>query len=215
MKRPHVPYLLRHPRAIPPDLGDPPDAHHAVRRPGGDETPVPADVAEEHGEVAWRGIPAVLEDGSAVGEREDGEFALGGVLFGVGVGGVDGFGVPGADESVAGYGEEELVERVVAELVDETAVCGAGGEVVIARLRGGVGEERRDVPEHDAAVFAAAGEDRVGRGERQIGDFAAMAADGAATREESEKRRYRRLPEWMSQILMRWSSAPVKAKRSV
>ena len=173
MKRPHVPYLLRHPRAIPPDLGDPPDAHHAVRRPGGDETPVPADVAEEHGEVAWGRIPAVLEDGSAVGEREDGEFALGGVLFGVGVGGVDGFGVPGADESVAGYGEEELVERVVAELVDETAVCGAGGEVVIARLRGGVGEE------------------------------------------ESEKRRYRRLPEWMSQILMRWSSAPVKAKRSV
>ena len=137
MKRPHVPYLLRHPRAIPPDLGDPPDAHHAVRRPGGDETPVPADVAEEHGEVAWGRIPAVLEDGSAVGEREDGEFALGGVLFGVGVGGVDGFGVPGADESVAGHGEEELVERVVAELVDEAAVCGAGGEVVIAGLRGG------------------------------------------------------------------------------
>ena len=215
MKRPHVPYLLRHPRAIPPDLGDPPDAHHAVRRPGGDETPVPANVAEEHGEVAWRGIPAVLEDGSAVGEREDGEFALGGVFFGVGVGGVDGFGVPGADESVARDGEKKLVERVVAKLADEAAVGGAGGEVVVAGVGGGVGEERRNVPEHDAAVFAAAGEDRIGRGERQIGDFAAMTADGAATREESEKRRYRRLPEWMSQILMRWSSAPVKAKRSV
>lgn len=183
-----MPYLLRHPRAVPPDLGDPPDAHHAVRRPGGDETPVPADVAEEHGEVARRGLPAVLDGGGAVGEREDGELALGGALLGVGVGGVDGFGVPGADESVAGHGEEELVERVVAELVDEAAVRGAGGEVVVAGLRGGVGEERGDVPEHDAAVFAAAGEDRVGRGERQVGNLAAMSADGAARREEAEER---------------------------
>ena len=113
-------------------------------------------------------------------EGEDGELALGHVLSGVGVGGIDGFGVPGADESVARDGEKKLVERVVAQLADEAAVGGAGGEVVVAGVGGGVGEERRNVPEHDAAVLAAAGEDGVGVGEREIGDFAAMTADGAA-----------------------------------
>ena len=168
MERRSRAYLLRHPRAVPLHRGDAPDAHHAVGRAGGEEASVPAEVAEEHRVVALRG--------RGVGQREDAEFALRKRRARVGIGGVDGFGVPRADEAVVGHGEEEFADRIVAQLADEAAVR-AAAEKAVAWLRGGVCEQRSDVPEHHPAVLAAAREDGVRFRQRQIGDFAAMPAD--------------------------------------
>ena len=202
MKRPPLAYLLRHPRSIALDLRDSPDPHRAVRRSCSDETPVPAEVAEEDGVVALHGAGSVLQDVGAVREREDAELALREVSTGVRIGGVDGFGVPGVDESVIARREEKFVDGVVAELVDEAVMDAAGSEVVIAGLGGAVGEERRDVPEHDPSVLAAAHQKRIGVVDDETGDFAAMAADGAAGM-SGKRGKYMRFPDWMSQILMR------------
>lgn len=211
--------LARAPRAYPALLlarqqrRHPPDAHQPVRRARRDVTPVRADVAEEHRVLAGAVVDGALRGAAAaVAEREEEELLLGEAVRRARRA-AQRRDVPAVHEAVVGDREEQLVDRVVAQLADEAAVArGAPEEGVEGR--GEALRERRDVPEEDPAVDAAAHEKRVGVVDHQVGDLAAVPTDGAAALERP-RHAYSRQPLRRSHSLMRLSSAPVKRNRPV
>lgn len=93
--------------------------------------------------------------------------------------------VPRVHIAVIRDGKEEIGRGVVAQLRDKALVLAAGGEEMVrcrVDLRTqGVGE-RRDVPEHDPAVFAAAHQDAVVLVDHEVRDLAVVAANRPSTR---------------------------------
>ena len=197
------------------DEGDAPDPDSTVCGTRGNGAPIRTNVAEQDGVGGRRGRIPAKSGRPVMLQGEHNQLLLSQILPCMAFHRVNKSNIPSTHKPVVSSGEQQIIHRVVLQLAHEALVETAAPHTGEQRRHGpGCRRDGRNVPEEDPAVFTCTHQHRVVRVDNHIRDFPAVTSDGLPVG-EGENERYRRQPVVMSQTLMRWSSAPVKAKRWV